>query len=45
MHHLDLQALVMVSMIIMWFTIAIYFDCSHVPSYSLFMLRSNKVNV
>jgi len=32
-------------MIIMWFTIAIYFDFSHVPSYLLFVLSCNKFNV
>jgi len=31
-------------MIIMWITITIYFDFSHVPIYSLFMLSSIKLN-
>jgi len=32
-------------MIIMWITITIYFDFSHVPTYSLFMSSSNKFKV
>jgi len=35
----------MLKMIIMWITITIYFDFSHVSVYPLFMLGSNKFNV
>ena len=42
---LDLHTLFMLSMIIIWITITIYFDCSHVSISSLFMLSRNKFNV
>jgi len=32
-------------MIIMWITITIYFDFSHVSMYSSFILRSSNFNV
>jgi len=34
----------MLNKIIMWITITIYFDFSHVSIYSLFMLSSYKFN-
>jgi len=35
----------MLRMIIVWITITLYFDLSHVSIYSLFMLSSSKFNV